>query len=181
MKDKKEVPQWLSALLVVLILGCMAWTVRSIIRNPVSEEIKSALMIFSVLVLLLLVFSLAYRLGGYKKDAALYFMGYIHLYALTTLVAALGLRSIADVHLPLCETLSFGILCAMAIAKDLGRRKSFILCGVLILCKLMVVVVTLVNKAAVTGGIVSDILLAVMLGIMVYAKYEDKKSRGRDV
>jgi len=135
--------------------------------------------------------SLVYLFYGYKKFAASYFMFFMVFLAIKEGLALYSM--IVDEKVPvyaaaIVGTMMLSYLC-LAFIKNLGKKKSFIICGIILLLSLVTLISGLVyTPIVITAKTIvglqlamfnlTRVLMAIILIIMVYAKYEDKYSRG---
>ena len=129
------------------------------------------------------IFGIYYILAGCKKaEGAEYFRWFMIFFAILQLIMLLGHKDTDTVSV-LCMTVTFGIMLVLSIAKDLGQKRSLILA----LCVLVLTAIRMI-ALAVAGNFATDwifvftqILLALTCFVMILAKYQDKKDRGRKV
>lgn len=179
MEKKKVVPVWVSVINLILAVCGLAWTGYSMmtVTPPNGHALESQ--INQGLIMACLIVAAIYCLAGYKKSAAVFFKVVVSLYAAITFVAVLLVHE-GPLFLTVISTLAFGILCVFAVAKDLGKTKSYVLCWLNIVLAALRVVLYVIVEGQLPGGLFSNLLLAVILGIMMYAKYADKAARAAE-
>jgi len=177
MKEQKIVPIWLGILDLLLIIGGIAWTVYSMnyVAPPVGYELEYIIIHAFTLVVLLV--ELSYGITGYKKSSSLFFSITVFLYAALAMSNTLLVRQ-GPFFLPLLSIISFGTLCVLAFAKDLGKKKSYAFCLINLASSVIRIVLYKVVAGTVLGAMFGNLLLAITLCIMIYAKYADKAARG---
>jgi len=124
-----------------------------------------------------LIYAAYYIFSGFSKDAAKYFKAFGVIFALA-LVAALAA---ADGYLmTLLAALSLSAVIILTFGKDMGKKASFIACGILLVLTVLFYIASLSSNAAfaVRSMTVTGIVLSLLLGVMIYAKYADKAQRG---
>ncbi|MBD3107272.1 hypothetical protein IEO70_02755 [Bacillus sp. AGMB 02131] len=172
MEKKKVIPTWVGIVNLILVLGSMAWTIYSMLYTEVQgHEIES--MIIHALTLVLLFMALLYCVMGYKNKSNLFFDCVVYLYTGVVFVTSLLVRE-GPIFLLIISNLSFGILSILAIAKDIGKKKSFILCRINVLLALVRIIAYVAVVREFPGGMFGNFLLSIILGIMVYTKYTEK-------
>ena len=196
MNQKKVIPTWLSAVFLILVIACIAWNIgdicgiyqRSIVDLPFDNAKPEAAQSISkfdfkdfvvrfkldtVSVILASIAALVYCLAGYKKEASIFFKTFVYLFVfyafVTTFMGASQLFTVIE----------FGLLCALALSFNLGKTRSYIYTGLLIICSIVKNIILAVDMGLSSANAsVSEFLLVIILGIMVYAKYQDKAARG---
>ena len=145
-------------------------------------EVATAIRIISTVIrLLALLYAGFYILSGYRKDAAKYFKIFGILYLFSTVLGLISCISNTPTVLSVIfYVLSIIAILALAFAKDLGKAKSFVLCGILVALQiaLSVSVYLQADPAIVKINMFISMDLACLFGIMTYAKYLDKTERG---
>lgn len=164
-------------LCVVLVLGCIGWTVYGTCTVKMNPEYVVPEKIIAVMTVLGLISALVYFVTGYKKESAKYLKACIYFYTAVTFGGILYVKANAIIYL-ITAALSFGVLCVLAVADNLGKAKSFALCGINVASAFARVAVLLLTKQKIGSGTVTSLVMAIILGICIYAKYTDKDSRG---
>ena len=179
MENKKAVPAGIDILMIICSLVCIVGTVYSMVYVESLSGFAAVIWVIScVLVIIELGLALVYSLAGYKKDSARYFHWFGIGFALIGMVSCLMGEALVVM---VFQLISFGCACILAVAKDLGKVKSYVLVGVTVLCSLVLLVIkifvfgTTIEKC---GPIVGVLIITIIYGIMVMAKYMDKDSRG---
>lgn len=175
MKMKKGVPDWLSVLLLVLALA-------AVVRDAfVLPDNAPALNIIEFGVeLLMFACAVIYCFAGYKKSSAILFKAFCFLYALQSLMSVLGAEgggTAVDVIIAVSDALCFCIMCAFFLAKNLGHKRSYILAGCLVGLRVLQAILA---PVAISVYSIGNLVLAVIFGIILWAKYKDKADRGTD-
>lgn len=146
--------------------------------------------------LLSLIFSVLYFVKGFQKDAAKYYRLFLLFYALTypveVLAAVLGYEQIGvSSVLPVSAVFSmllYGNTLILAVGKDLGKKVSYLLCGINVFSDLIPVIgcmipgaVTFANEKIAASSIIlycTWLILSLNAFVMTAAKYRDKAARG---
>jgi len=149
------------------------------------------LIVTALLTVLALLAALIYVLKGAKKKAASYFKAFMICYALAEFSSILSASGLA-VNQPAAVAVNaaiFMLLILLAIGTDLGRTKSFLICGAVIVLALgLLIGAVVLFPGVLRGGTAlgtvfalragANLVLALLTGIMVAAKYADKARRG---
>ena len=182
--SSKKILAIIHLIITVVCVGLCVWAM--ILSGGVGRGL-----IADFLELAALVLALFYLFKGYKKAAAKYYHWFLVSFTIAV-VFNLGFDIIAATLNGVTAILGLGIygmLCILAVAKDLGKKNSMIL-GVLILAEsIILLVVTLVytpgiirgGDALTTQGIIRagvQQCMAIILNVMIIAKYKDKAARG---
>ena len=132
--------------------------------------------------IVVLIFGDFYILRGHGKDSAKYYKLFGAFYALYIITAIVSISTNATKPMIVAyENASLVIVLVLVLSENIGKLKSFILCGLLVLINIAVLVTNLITGKYI-GIVLSmmfiDIVLACLYGIMTYAKYLDKAERG---
>lgn len=143
-----------------------------------------------------LAYAALYMLMGYQKQAATGFKGFVIFFSITLLIACASCSLLgSEIIYAVIEgvyAISFGCSLVIVVAKDLKWKKSITLCGVITAINFVMFVIIMIFAKGVSNGgnlqgsvyqVRSSAMLlgSVILIVMMYAKYEDKKARGREV
>lgn len=167
-------------ILVFNLLLIAAAVVLSII-GICGEGATATRIISAVLRLIALLFAGFYILSGYRKGSAKYYnlFGIIYMFSVVLeIISCLANTAFAmDI---ICSALIFIDLLALTCIKNLGKSKSFVLCGILVLLQIVCAVLVYIESDPIIVKIemFMGIDLACLFGIMTYAKYLDKAERG---
>jgi len=143
-------------------------------KSPLFQVITSIGLIITSL------FGAVYIFSGYTKvKSAKFFTAFMSLYALTEMIGTIGAKSINTINMMLL-VLSFGCAFVLAVAKDLGERKSLVLSGTIVLSVIGRLIISAMTSALPIFGIrpLTKLLLGISVFVLVLAKYRDKKARG---
>ena len=197
MNQKKTIPTWLNVLCLVLIVGCLVWTVFSMITDvplpaPIaSGDASSAALqstfdsitsfiqnckLIEITLILALTAALFYCLLGYSKPASPFFKIFLYLFTFYSFITA-----IYDVNylLQVIDIIQFGLICGLSLSINLGKTRSYIYTALFIVCAIVSnIIFTVESHTGLSASIISELVLMMILGIMVYAKYQDKAARG---
>ena len=153
--------------------------------------------------ILALISAYVYFMREYGKEASVFYKIFLYLYLAVVLLKCIMDIGLAkqgiNIPVPAALRIVFGVVMILVIAllavkKDLGRTVSFVLTGILLLIALCMLILTIVRfnetvqalpqgKDATLSGLfqqMGDCSLACSAGLMVCAKYFDKRQRGRD-
>ena len=179
--------------LKVIHLLCMLAAVVLCLRSL--SEISADTTIFSdtglraltyVAEIIAMLTGIMYVLFNYTKAAAIYYKTFM---AIQVVVQAIvGYRQAVGTASPveaIFTIIPFIALVVLAVGKDLGKVATYIIAGILLICRVTVLVLAAVaigtdpgRDFAVISFAVSDIVLAITTGFMVTGKYFDKAARG---
>ena len=145
-------------------------------ENVRPESIPEDPVLLDITTILALVAALIYCLLGYRKNASLFFKIFLYLFMIHIFVDAI------DVNAPylvqcIC-VIQFGLICALSLSINLGKTRSYIYTLSLIICVIAKIIVFLIGLSELSSGSISELILMMIMGIMVYAKYQDKAARG---
>ena len=173
------------AIMVINLLG-IALGIAAGIFAVLHKSENIFMGITALLTVLALLAALIYILRGAKKNAAGFFKLFMSFYALAEFFSIISSSSLA-VDQPAAVAVNaaiFALLILLAAGTDLGKAKSFLICGGIFVLSLVSVVGAIILFGGTPLGIVltlragAHMLLAVLTGIMVIAKYIDKTRRG---
>ncbi len=173
MEKKRVVPIWLS---VVLLILCAV----SVVLNIVGMTKQYGIMfnIGYIAEIITLLFVSFYCLSGYKKKSAGMFKGSL---VFRLISVALGLCiaiQFKQIFTIIVSIIVLACLTMLLFIKDLGKRKSMVLTGLMIVATVASLVYFCAAAEGFIGAHITSILLSVIFFIMVYAKYKDKEARG---
>ena len=174
MENKKL--KLLSVISAVLMLAGIIADVYAM-ENSTPEPIW---IVFIVVQILTGIFAIYYVLAGCKKDGGAnmfkLFMVCFAVFELLLLVFRMPCNS-WDI---LFVGLSFGFLCVFSAAENLGKKKSYILAGVITVCNIIsfIIGISVGGELVQTMNRIVTLLISLILFLMVACKYADKTSRG---
>ena len=96
----------------------------------------------------------------------------MYLFTLHQLIATIGE---IDCLAQIISTIQFGLICALSLSINLGKVRSYIYTGLFVICS---IAKNFVLPLGISSISLSELVLMMILGIMVYAKYQDKAARG---
>ena len=177
--------------LVILNLAAIGFGLYAGFYTLFSSDADVPLMVGALLSMIAMCSSLMYVFYGYKKNVSSYFRGFMFTYALSQLagiVIASGSSDGTGLGALLVGAI-YGPLLVLALASDLGKKKSLILCAVVVVLQLGVFVgAVITTPGLIRGGTPLGTLymmrahmqftLAVSMTLMTVAKYTDKAIRG---
>ena len=160
-----------------------------------SDLVNLFMKVSSVLSVLALIAGMAYIFMGCKKSAVKFFRGFMALYALNAVanIANASQSEIGTASTPvlglLVNAVVFGLLIVMSVGEDLGKKKSFLVAGLIFAFGVASLIYTIVIAPGVAAGgselgslyiirSAANLCLASMMGVMTFAKYRDKTRRG---
>ena len=183
-ENKKPVLFWVT-LAVSIVIGLVSLVANyySLFAEGISliSRFANCFTVVSVLC------GLMYFVYGAAKNAAVYFRIYMISFAGVALFSIASLAyDIADpaksAVLTLLYGAVFGMLIALFVGKDLGKKKSFAMTVAVLAVFVGLLVYSLIENKGLSqleaGRVFGHLDLALMLVFMTYAKYADKASRG---
>jgi len=138
--------------------------------------------VYTIAVVLIAAFGSIYIFTGCKKGiSAGFFRWFLILNAISMFMLFLNPVTTGDVLVFCCLAVCFGGFCVLAIAKDLGEKKSKIIAGIIaavaLVCALRVLLGYNANTTAI-AAFTTQIICCLSLIALIDAKYKDKKERG---
>lgn len=165
----------------VLIISCLV--LNGIILS--NEKASTEFALNAGLEVLALLFAFFYIIYGHRKAVARFFKSYVTITAFAALITLSTysiVKSAQSILLYLVYALVFGLLVTIRLSLDFGKKKSFVICCIIILAYLVVFIQALVIEAKFISypviSALSSLILAVNLFIMIALKYADKAERG---
>ena len=180
-------------LTIAMILCSIGATVNFIVgaSNAVTgaEQLKNLMNVLLMLVILaMLIMGALHLLKDYSKQAAKYFKAFLLLHivvcALTIFIdlffSAINTFLLFVTIRNACKAV---ILLALLFWRDLGKRKSWILCGVLFALDIAALAFALIHMANVgfdfsIMGYITALVADGTTGLAIRGKYKDKEARG---
>lgn len=184
MKTEGVIYKIIFVLNIFFIVAGIAVSVKNIL-NPVSGILMCAGGVLTIIAFLVAAF---YVFKGYTKTAAVCFKLFTVAFALSLVLSILGAAKVSIIP-ALCEAVALVLVILIALKKDFGKSNSFSVCGLIaILAIANIIEVVKLNPGVklsgndygslVLGRAIAQFLLSYLFGIMTYAKYLDKESRG---
>ena len=181
MKNKRMLPVVIVDLIAILV--CIAANVYVALKGELTV-LQTVNMWVNVAALLS---ALVYLMMGYKKNAAVFYKIFASVFALSQFVAVLSVAKYREDYTGIsCYTVLFALLLMLALAEDLGKKKTFITCGVILAVGVLLLALTYfaTPQASETGTwfmelvlSFSVIVMSAVMWLMAVAKYLDKEAR----
>ena len=187
-KEKK--PIYSVLLTICLIVSGLLAAIN--IVSIVSPETSIWIRISSVLVVLALVAAIIYIAKGYSKDMAWAYFAFLICYIGGLLFSLINSAVLShNIFSIVIAAIVYGLVIAIAVSKDLGERNSMMFCGIIVLLCVIKFVENSAKHSIISpendalGTILSiryasQLLLAILLTVITYAKYLDKADRKRE-
>lgn len=187
MENKKYLPVKIIHLILMLaaiVLCCVSLTKIGADTKVFSDTgLRTVSYIAEIIALISGIIYLAF---GYKKNATVYYKAFmVILVVVQAIICYRQMVGTASARVAILNIIPFITLIILATGKDLGKAKSYIIVGILLVCRLIILVldITVFNFSTNTGFSVinyaiSDVLLAGTAFFMVTGKYLDKAERG---
>ena len=171
-------------ILVLNLLFIAAGIVFSVI-GITNAEMNITRIISHIAAITCLVFAAFYILNGYTKNAAKYYKVYGALLASIFLISVLSgsVNSRSSIGI-MAASLSLVIVLVLLLSENLGKSKSFVLCGLLVIINIVFpiyVITPMMARGSSDYSLITPLVkidLVCLYGIMTYAKYLDKAERG---
>jgi len=132
--------------------------------------------------LLAIILAFAYYFVGYKKKGNLYYRLFSGFLALKEMLAIMyiGVYENVPAYTFIIFTICFGVYLILAVAKDLGKKLSFVLASINIALSAFAFAYVAMNVKYISVITYNStrLILTLVLIIMVYVKYNDKEIRG---
>lgn len=177
MENKKKISSIIAFVLMAIAAATIIYCL--ITQNKMPNYIT--FVIASIANLLAILFGLIYTAKGSTKDSAFWlkmFEGFVGLSLLSSTVrsTSIGGSTVAIV----LNTLSFGLLCILCYAENLGKKRSLCIGGVLIASSVVEVIVALSSKMklAKSVNLITKLVILIILVLLLINKYKDKETRG---
>lgn len=129
------------------------------------------------------VFAFMYLIVGCKKEGSSFFKIFMWLLVFKEAAALINMAiyeqdpPIALILILVCYTAT----AILAVSMNLGKTRSFVFVGILIVVSAICLIYTLIGNELYNGISIYNatrLVLAIISGVFIYAKYEDKASRG---
>ena len=168
--------------MAVLIILCVISNIYLLVQASVHIMPK----IGSVLNLLALISASAYCISGYRKNAQIFYKGFLSFYAIHILTGAYGMvvdfkGSPMAAAWVLAFVITYANVMMLFIPDNLGEKKSKVIAAMNAVIWFGFLIHHFVFKSNTIGiytiRICSYLLSAILIAVLVWAKYEDKKER----
>ena len=182
--------QLLYKAVLIFNLLCIAAGVIFAARTAVSPEADIYLQISSLCAMPAMLYAAYYLLAGFGKNAAKYYKLFAALFLFFEAVVLIALFLSRAAALPLLLTACVLVLLAVLLfVKNLGKTVSLTLCALIfVLCVIRLITGIAAHPGPALGGdaygtllmgrSAIGVILALLLGVLNYAKYVDKTARG---
>lgn len=168
---------------VILVLNLLFIVVGIVTCVPSFKDTQDVFSLIGLAMTVLdLIFAGFYIINGYRKDAAKYYKIYGLLLAVKYTIIVVHSIILGSLPFEIFNALTLVIVLVLTLSSNLGKNKSFILCGLLVILRVICFVIRIaLIQATNINSILShmaNIDLVCLYGIMTYAKYLDKTERG---
>ena len=162
---------------LVLIAAALVFSVLGIFN----QDVTVLRVLCCVLSIATLIVGAFYIIKGYTKNASKYYKLFAIFFGANQILQ-ISTRSVenANTFLVVSSVIALCIIFVTVLILDLGKSKSFILCGVLVALMLFNLIFTIASGYSIPPILhkVVDLDIACLYGIFTYAKYLDKTERG---
>lgn len=127
-----------------------------------------------------LIFGFVYFLKGYGKQAAVFYMVFMAIFAVVSLLTVIAASKKGLPLSVIMEIIVFAVIVVLAVRENTGKKVSLILTTVMMAAQVVHLINTVMNHTSVASVYMAIVLaiLAATAGLMVLAKYRDKDARG---
>jgi len=176
MEKKTAVPKWVNYVLVIILTAIIVNNVITIISSE--DPFGVNLNYIAFLNIIACTPAIYYCLSNHEKTAGKAYIVFCAVYAVTELLK-LFLRGQSGISIVvITPALVFASLVVLCLAKDLGKKKSYILALLVVALSVVDLIYVIVNSYDAIMYMSQNIILSICLFMMVYAKYKDKELRG---
>jgi len=187
MEKNRAIPSWVTIVLLVLSAGAIVWNVISLFNFKNLEVSPGVFGYISTIALAVAgIGSIVYiGTGHQKKFAAFYFLFLIG-FLVSSMASFVTMVTNELLHQLIIPYGIFSVcLLIMIFVKNLGKDISYVIVGVLLITAIAVLILSIIifykelgvfrlNSTEATG-----LIYAIVLMILVFAKFKDKIARGR--
>ena len=174
------------SLSIIQIILTAIWIVMCVWALIMSPGINNG-MLCDIIAIAALLMAMVYLIKGYKKDAAIYYHLFMIIFTLSVLADSVFNAKNYDFNY--LAITAYGVLCILCVAENLGKKKSTILGLIVLVCLAASLIMTLIKTPGILRGgdaITTQMVIregatftmAIILNIMIIAKYKDKEARG---
>ena len=187
MENKKYFP--IKIIHLILMVAAIGLSIAALVQygSDSSQFASPFAVVCTVLGIITLIAGFIYLAMGYKKNAAVYYKAFMYLLLITSVIQVAYIMN--TMRTPLNYTflylISLVMLTVLAVAKDFGKTKTLIVALICILCRVILLILSLCNlkifgtaTVGLLGNDIANILLAITTAFMVTGKYLDKAERG---
>lgn len=150
-----------------------------IVYSTVYSELDMYYLVESMCAVVSILFTLIYLIHGFRKSYSEYYTAAMYINAFNAIVVSAVSINEAIRYIPTIScTLAFGCILVLAVAKDLGKTKSYVLSSIVVVCRVLGLSTLFVEGITpITLLVISQLVLAVIILICTIAKYNDKEIR----
>ncbi len=187
MENKKYLPLKIVHLIFMALGLCFYVYSFFQIENVYDNATNKIISVFQAgTAILALISGFIYLVKGYKKNAAAYFKGYVWIILIADMFAVIvGITEAASYFCKIVWAAALILLAVLAAGKDLGKTKSFAVAGLILLCKVVLLIPIIMDRSILGAAFVpvildmiAQIVRTITTGFMVCGKYLDKAERG---
>lgn len=170
---------------LVVVFSCLltcvcALTITSVIMNNVLDSISLIGLCF---VLISLLFGFVYLILGFSKDLSKIYKTCILIGTLNALMSiVLSLKETYNTVALITTVIAFGLYVVLLVGTNLGKVKSYVLCILIIIIRIMGIVANYMLVKDILHpqvlNIIGQLAIILMVFIATSAKYIDKENRG---
>jgi len=172
MEEKKVVPMWLSAVVFVLAIA-------SIVIDFIEITHSSQSILLPAIDIIVVMMTMFYCIASYTKSGSTFYKAFCVMFLISKIVV---IPKAFINHLPAIIIILMIAKCVLAavlaFVPNLGYKLSYIFIGAIVVISIVDIFVDPNGYVSGIFGKIAGILIPIIYGILVYAKYKDKKSRG---
>ena len=165
----------------ILICGLALISACGLVTTTLSSDLDFFYKLEAICDVIALIFAFIYFILGFKKDFASYHKIAMYFAAANALIVTVVSSNETNKYIAIAMcAVCFALVLILALAKNLGKTVSLILCAIIILIRFSGVLsyYLTVNTIDVTLTLmVSQLVLALVILVATLAKYEDKQER----
>ena len=188
MENKKYFP--IKIIHLILMVAAIGLSIAALVQygSDSSQFASPFAVVCTVLGIITLIAGFIYLAMGYKKNAAVYYKAFMVLLLITSVIQIARMMNIMQypIYYTFLYLIPLVMLTILSVAKDFGKAKTLITVLICILCRAIVLIISICSfKNAlgtafigVLGNDITNLLLAGTAAFMVTGKYLDKAERG---
>lgn len=153
----------------------------SVMYVAINSELDILYIVETVSCLFSLLYAFVYLINGYKKDFAKYYKVAMIVNAINALVVTALSSNEATKYISIIScAICFGAITTLALAKNLGKNTSLLLCGIVIVLRTMGIISAFIAHVSMNIDLIimlSQLVLSLVILLATIAKYVDKDER----
>jgi len=179
-KVSSKLPVWATVVMVVLSAGAAAWNLIALIGGKVMTGTWG--IIGAAAFVLTGILAIVYIAGGHQKKVAGFYMSSLVVFAIANICEVIVCAQTPDLKKMMVSGIVMAVaLLVMVFVKNLGRAINYVICAILLITAVAVLIQSVITQpvAGVTAEAAAGVLYAIVVLILIFAKFKDKEARGR--